>query len=222
MKANLTDVTVVLDRSGSMVTIQDDTIGGYNSFIETLKREPGQCVVSLYQFDNDLQADYIARRVNRVPPLNHSTFMPRASTALLRSVCEVIDATGARLRAVPEGERPTNVIFAIVTDGMENASGPLYSYKLMADKIEHQRTHYAWRFMFLGANQDAIATAARMGIDRGSALTYAANSAGTASAFYSAGKYASNVARGMSAVSFDAEDLELQAKAGAQSPSTGA
>lgn len=212
MMNNLTDVTILLDRSGSMVTIADDTIGGYNSFMESLRNK--HCNVSLYQFDNEIECLYVARRALLVPPLTHATFCPRASTALLQAVCEVVDMTGARLRALPEYERPAHVLFAIITDGMENASPHRYTYESMSAKIEHQRNKYNWNVLYLGANQDAIKVAARMGIERGSSLTYAANGIGTRSAFYSAGKYATNVASGMSGVSFDAEDLELQAKAG--------
>lgn len=216
MQADLTDITVLLDRSGSMITIQDDTIGGYNAFIDGQKRGPGRRSISLFQFDNELDAVYVGRDASDVPPLTKETFQPRASTALLQAVCEVIDATGARLHAMPESERPAHVIFAIVTDGYENASPRHYTNQLMSYKIAHQRSRYGWEFVYIGANQDAIAVAARMGIDRGKALSYAANSIGTRSAFHSAGKFAAKVSAGVSDVAFDAEDVDLQAKAGVQ------
>lgn len=213
MREDFTDISIVLDRSGSMVSVWDDTIGGFNSFIEKQRALPGKCDITLCQFDNEYETVYTARQVCEAPLLTRQTYEPRGSTALLQAMWMTIDATGRRLAAMPEAERPGRVLFVTITDGEENASPPEYTYARLYDMIRHQRDIYKWDFIYLGANQDAIKVAARMGMERTSALRYASNTKGSRAAFYSAGKYAANVRAGASAA-FDDEDQKLQQDAG--------
>lgn len=174
---NKTLIVMVLDRSGSMSTIRGATIEGVNTFLEEQKKLPGDCLFSLIQFDDRYEIVWKNMPISRVPSLNENTFVPRGSTALLDAIGKTIDDTGAELAALPEEQRPGKIFFVIQTDGLENASDR-YSPKQINEMIGHQRDVYKWEFIFMGANQDAISTAAQMGIGGASSLTYAASSSG--------------------------------------------
>lgn len=178
-RPDLTDITVVLDRSGSMDSIKDDTIEAFNGFLTSQRQGTGTARISLVQFDDRYDVVYEAVTVDRAPALNEKTFQPRGSTALLDAMGRAIDVTGWRLQQMAEAERPGTVLFVTLTDGLENSSREFTMDRLNA-MISHQRDKYAWEFVFLAANQDAIATAAQLGINRGHALTFAASPEGVA------------------------------------------
>ena len=217
MKTGSTDITIVLDRSSSMVAVQTDTIGGFNSFIEKQRKLPGECVVSLVQFDDLYEPIYTARPITVAPLLTTDTYVPRGYTALLDAIGRTINETGKRLAAMAEDQRPEKVIFVILTDGEENASKQFPREKVF-DMIGHQRSTYLWDFVFIGANQDAIQTGAVLNIDAASTMTYAANSVGTLDAFASVSNYTANTrsvaGAAAGASSFTAEDRNAQIKAG--------
>ena len=177
-----TDITMVLDRSGSMQSIKDDTIGGFDAFISEQRRLPGRCTVSLVQFDNLYEEVYTGRDLADVPSL---TLVPRGSTAMLDAIGRAVNATGARLAAMPEDERPATVIVGIMTDGLENASRE-FTYPMVKALIEQQEQVYGWTFMYMGANQDAIEVGASLGVARDRSLTYAGPKVAAAMGAYSA------------------------------------
>ncbi|MFN9236097.1 MAG: VWA domain-containing protein, partial [Planctomyces sp.] len=119
MRADLTDVTLIVDRSGSMQSIRKDAEGGINSFVESQKAVPGELLVTLVQFDNEYEVVCQAIPVANVPQYS---LQPRGATALLDAVGRCIDETGVRLAEMPESERPGLVTNVIVTDGRENSS----------------------------------------------------------------------------------------------------
>lgn len=146
----MTTRVFLLDRSGSMETCRDDTIDGYNSFVESQKSLGGS--ISLYQFDNEFLTVYENVPVEDAVPLTRETFEPRGSTALL-------DAMGHVLKLnLP---RETTVI--ILTDGEENASVE-YTPSHVKDLVESRQTRDGWSFVYLGANQDVVLTARNLGI----------------------------------------------------------
>ena len=187
MKENFTDISIVLDRSGSMGSIKDDTIGGFNQFIEDQQKVEGKALLSLIQFDSEYSIVHSAIPIKETPKLTDKTFIPRASTALYDAIGRTILATGIRLNGIDESDRPDKVIFVIITDGYENASRE-FDGNTIKQMIEHQTKIYNWEFVYLGANQDAITVANDMGIGRGQTLSYAATSRGTKSAFASISK----------------------------------
>ena len=136
MKERLTEIISIVDRSGSMQSILDDAIGGFNTFLAAQQRQPGQAKLSLILFDNEYQVVHQAVDIQQVEPLNQDTYVPRGSTALLDAVGKTIDAVGERLAATPESERPSQVIVSILTDGYENAS-QTYSKPKVAEMIKH-------------------------------------------------------------------------------------
>lgn len=218
MKQGYTDINIVLDRSGSMSSVKRDTIGGFNQFLQEQQAVPGESTITLAQFDNIYEIIYDAAKLSEAEPLTDATFVPRGSTALLDAIGRTIYNTGERLSALPEDQRPDKVVFVILTDGEENSSRE-YSADRINEMISHQRDVYKWQFVFLGANQDAITTASKIGIHAHAALTYAANATGVAAAFGSASKrLASYRARAAEQMEFTDEDREKQSNAGAWQP----
>lgn len=186
-----TDITIILDRSGSMNSVKTDTIGGFNNFLGEQQAVKGEAVLSLVQFDDQYETVYLDKDINSADELTEATFQPRGMTALYDAVGRTINSVGQKLDNLPENERPDQVIFVILTDGFENASREFSAVKL-SEMIRHQREKYKWEFIFIGANQDAILSAREIGINADAALTYAANEKGTRAAFSSVAK---NVAR---------------------------
>lgn len=182
MDINYTDISIVLDVSGSMHKIKSDTIGGFNSFLNDQKKLKGKCTLTLAKFNHGYIMPYFGIDINKVSELTDYTFLPNGNTALYDAIGRTIESTGHRLSMMPSTERPSNVIFVILTDGEENCSVN-YSYSKIKEMIEHQQTKYSWSFVFLGANQDAIATAGGLGIKAGNALTYTHDSEGACFAF---------------------------------------
>ena len=173
MRNDLTDITVVIDRSGSMASTKSDAEGGLNTFVEEQKRQPGNGVYSLVQFDTVYEWVHRAMNLKDVPPF---TLVPRGSTALLDAVGRAVVETGERLAAMPEADRPGLVVFVIVTDGEENSSRE-YTKAAVKEMIERQRNVYKWQFTFIGANQDAFAEAGAVGIPMAAALNYSPDNA---------------------------------------------
>lgn len=216
MKENYTDINIVLDRSGSMESVKADTIGGFNSFLKDQQAVKGEATLTLVQFDTEYEFVHKGARINDVPPLNNSTFVPRGGTALLDAIGRTINETGARLGAMDESARPDKVIFVILTDGEENSSKE-FNQANINEMIQHQKETYQWEFVFLGANQDAIKAAGNIGIHPSAAMSYAANPVGTQRAL---GSLSANVASYRSGTSknagFSDSDRDQQKDAGAK------
>lgn len=179
MKNNKTDITIVLDRSGSMDVVAKDTVGGFNRFIEDQKKMPGEAVLTLVQFDTEYEFVHKGKSISEIPSLD---FHPRGATALLDAMGRAIFDTGERLKNTPEHERPGKVVFVIITDGEENSSRE-YKKAQISESIKRQTDIYKWEFVFLGANQDAIREGTSFGIGAANAMTYDHNSKGMAAAF---------------------------------------
>jgi len=160
MKADLTDITLVIDRSGSMQDIRSDAEGGVNAFIENQAKEPGEALLTLVQFDTEYEFLYKGVLISQV---SKYSLAPRGATALLDAVGRAINETGQRLSTMAEQDRPSLVIFVVMTDGRENSSQE-FSKARIKEMIQHQQETYGWHFTFLGADQDAFAEASELGI----------------------------------------------------------
>lgn len=188
MNTNLTEIVVVLDRSGSMGRIRDGVISGYKSFIRGQQECEGEAVVTMVQFSDAPQVIYKNLPLDKAVTFGLGPYVTRGRTAMLDALIQTIDAVGQRLSDTPEAERPGKVIFVVMTDGDENASrvftGP-GGYQICRDRIKHQTDVYGWDFLYLGANQDAVLTAEGLGFNPGSAQTYTYNGLGAESALQS-------------------------------------
>ena len=182
MKEGLTEIISIVDRSGSMQSILDDAIGGFNTFLAAQQRQPGEAKLSLILFDHEYQVVHQAVDIQQVEPLNQDTYVPRGSTALLDAVGKTINAVGERLAATAESERPSQVIVSILTDGYENAS-QTYSKPKVTEMIKHQTEKYSWAFEFQAANMDAFAAAKELSIAPDRVVQFEATSEGVREAF---------------------------------------
>lgn len=176
MKKGLVEIVLVLDRSGSMANTKTDAEGGLREFIGKQRLLPGDARLTFYRFDNEIEKVFEDKALNAVE-LAELKLEPRGSTALLDAMNRAIDEVGVRLEKHAEDARPEQVYFVTITDGYENASGT--PSKTVFDKVTTQRDKFGWQFIFIGANQDAIASAAKLGIDAGSTLQYSASRVGT-------------------------------------------
>jgi hypothetical protein len=218
---NSTDITVILDRSGSMSTIAHDMEGGFDSYIEAQRKQnTDEVTVSLFQFDTDYQPVYQGVPLANVPKLS---LVPRGGTALYDAIGRTIVATGERFSNLPEHERPSKVIMLIITDGGENSSKEYLDPNRLKEMIKHQTDVYNWTFVFLGANQDAMFTAQTLGINVANSLTFAANTKGTTAVFDKLSAKTSmyrsfsgeEKGRGAMCMSYGDEDRQEQVDAGA-------
>jgi len=185
MNKNYTEIAFVLDRSGSMASCKDAAIDGFNHFLKEQQAVEGLAKLTLALFDDEYLVPVQSTPVSDVVPLNSRTYSPRNTTALLDAIGRTIDELGGRLSKMPEEERPGQVIVTILTDGLENASKQ-FTWEDIAKKIKHQTDVYSWTFLFLGANQDAIATAATMNISSHNSATFQADHAGSKASMSSA------------------------------------
>jgi uncharacterized protein YegL len=160
MRSDLTDITLVVDRSGSMAACQAEAEGGINAFIAEQQKQPGEALFTLVQFDTSYE---FLHRGTPISNVTHYTLEPRGMTALLDAVGRAVNETGQRLDKTPEADRPGCVVFVIVTDGHENSSHE-FSCTKVREMIEHQRQRYNWKFTFLGADASAFDDAAQIGI----------------------------------------------------------
>jgi uncharacterized protein YegL len=167
-----THIAILLDRSGSMDSIKEETISGFNFFLNEQKESGANASLTLVQFDT--QATEVVHEnapIQSVPPLNAQTYQPRGGTPLLDALGETIISTGRTLSVIPEANRPDKVVFVIITDGQENSSHK-YNKAQVKEMLEHQTNVYKWQFIYLGANQDAFAEAGNMGIGMAQAANF--------------------------------------------------
>jgi len=162
MNKDLTEIVLVVDRSGSMQSCRDEAQGGINAFIEDQKKIKGKANFTLVQFDT--QYDFIHEGVDmqEVPEFE---LHPRGGTALLDAVGRAISETGERLSKMDEEDRPGLVVFVITTDGEENSSRE-YNAKQIKEMVTEQQNKYNWQFTFLGAGIDAFDVGGGMGFSK--------------------------------------------------------
>lgn len=184
MKKNRTDLIILVDRSGSMINIASDMIGGYNTFIKKQKELPNECVVSFYQFDDVYETVFERVKLQDVPELTDKTYIPRNSTALNDALGRTIDEYGMYLASLPEDERPERVMVITITDGYENASS-IFKLDQIREKIKTQTEVYKWDFVFMGSNIDAWDAGNSLGISAKATLQFASSPGAVKASFAS-------------------------------------
>ena len=177
-KNNVTELVFILDRSGSMSGLEEDTIGGFNAMLQKQKKENGEAYVSTIFFDNVSEVLHDRIKLKDVPKMTDEEYTVRGCTALMDVIGGAIRHIGNIHKYARPEDVPAHTMFIITTDGMENASVH-YSSDEVKNMIERQKEKYGWEFLFIGANIDAVETAARFGIERNRAVNYRADSQGT-------------------------------------------
>ena len=175
---NITELVFILDRSGSMSGLEDDTIGGFNSMIEKQKKQDGDCYVSTVLFDDESEVLHDRVKLADISKMTDNDYTVRGCTALIDAIGGAIHHIGNIHKYARPEDVPEHTMFIITTDGQENASHR-YTSEQVKKMIEHRREKYGWEFLFIGANIDAVETAARYGIDKERAVNYNADSEGT-------------------------------------------
>lgn len=183
-----TEAICILDRSGSMAGTEADSIGGYNTFLKKQREDEDETRVTLVLFDHEYKVLYENVDINSVEDLNNETYIPRGSTALNDSIGRTLVTARERHLNMPENERPTNVVVAILTDGHENCSRE-YTTDKIKTLVKKYEKEYDWKFIYLAANQDAFAVGQNYGFDRGNTLNFADSGSGRRMAFANVSNY---------------------------------
>lgn len=205
-------VTFVLDSSGSMRKIEEDTIGGFNTFLSDQQDEEGTASVSLYDFNTNVDTVYEGNPIEEAPQLTDTNYRPGGRTALYDAIATAIKGTDTYLASLDAEDRPENVIVVILTDGKENASET--GQQQIREQVEYRREEFEWEFLFIGANQDAALTAENVGIDRDKSLDMDHSGEGTQAAYESVSSNISQARQEGSAGEFDEADRQRQRDAG--------
>lgn len=184
---NITELVFILDRSGSMSGLEADTIGGFNVMLEKHRKEDGECYVSTVLFDNVSEVLHDRVKLSEIKPMTDNDYTVRGCTALVDALGGAIHHIGNIHKYARPEDVPAHTMFVITTDGMENVSRK-YTSDQVKSMIERQKERYGWEFLFIGANIDAVETAARYGIDRYRAVNYNADKEGTRVVFESVAK----------------------------------
>lgn len=186
MRQDLTEILVILDRSGSMSGVKSTTVESLNKFIMEQRAFPGEANISIYQFDT--MFDYIrnSENIKTTKLLDNDEYQPRGGTALYDAMCYGIDEMGKKLASTSENNRASKVMCVVLTDGEENASKAFNKFQVQ-ERVDRQSKSYNWQFIYLGANQDAIMSAQSLGIAAGNAANYMSTDIGTQVAFAAAG-----------------------------------
>jgi len=179
MNNKLTEIVFILDRSGSMAGLEDDTIGGFNAFVEKQKKEEGEALLSAVLFSDGSEVIYDRVDIQKVEPMTERQYRVGGCTALLDAIGGAVHHIKNVHKYAREEDRPGRTVFVITTDGMENASRE-YSYAEVQRLVKHEQEKHGWEFLFLGANMDAIAAARSFGIREDRAVRYKPDAAGTA------------------------------------------
>lgn len=175
---NKTHLSILLDRSGSMQSCWNDTIGNIDSFLESQRKEPGEMQVTLATFNTVYEVPFKNVNLQDVKSFT-SVGRPQGGTALYDSFCRLVDDTGAYLASLPEAERPGKIIVVVLTDGEENSSKE-FNIDLVKAKLKEQTEKYSWNFVFLGANFDANNLGSSVGLRRDASANYVKGEEGMA------------------------------------------
>jgi uncharacterized protein YegL len=176
-KNNTTELVFILDRSGSMGGLEQDTIGGFNSLIEKQKQQEGACFVSTILFDHEVSTLHDRVPLAQIHPMTNEDYYVRGCTALIDAIGMTVNHIAEVHRYIRKEDVPAHTMFVITTDGLENASKE-YSADGVRKMIE-QKKELGWEFLFIGANIDAVGTAESFGISADRAVNYHADSQGT-------------------------------------------
>lgn len=195
MKKNVTELVFILDKSGSMAGLEADTIGGYNAMLAKQQKAEGEAIVTTVLFDHDYELLHDRINVKGISPITEKDYEVGGTTALLDAIGFTIQKIVNVQKRTCEEERAEKVLFVITTDGMENASREFTADKIKK-MVQMQKEKYGWEFLFLGANIDAVSTAARFGIEEDFAVDYHADEVGTQVNYEAVSEAVSNLRSG--------------------------
>jgi uncharacterized protein YegL len=170
-----TQIICILDRSGSMSSIMDDSIGGFNTFIKQQKELPDEATLTVVLFDDKYELLYDDVDIKKVKEITEKEWYPRGSTSLYDAIGKTINEVKANHRKLGV-EASAKVLVCIITDGLNNTSKEydLDDVKKLIKDCENDD----WNFIYLAANQDAFSVGSSFGVSIGNTYTYTASSDG--------------------------------------------
>ena len=195
MKNNLTELVFILDKSGSMAGLEADTIGGFNAMLKKQQKADGDAYVTTALFNHDYELLHDRIHVKGISAMTDEDYEVGGTTALLDAIGFTIQKIKNVQKRTSESQRAEKVLFVITTDGMENASCE-YTVENIKKMIRVQKEKYDWQFIFLGANIDAVTTAAQFGIEEDFAVDYHADDIGTQLNYEAVSEAVSNLRNG--------------------------
>jgi uncharacterized protein YegL len=169
MKEGLTEIIAILDNSGSMANLTNDTIGGYNTFINDQKNIPGEAILTTVLFNTKYILLHDRINIKKTKPITEKEYRAGGGTALLDAMGKTINDVGLKLHNTDEDERPSKVIVFIITDGEENSSKE-FTHEKIKEMVTLQKNIYSWEFLFMGANIDSFSVAETIGINHNRAF----------------------------------------------------
>ncbi|MGB4590402.1 MAG: vWA domain-containing protein [Clostridiaceae bacterium] len=178
MKTNITELVFILDKSGSMSGLENDTIGGYNAMLRKQQEESGKARITTVLFSDEMKILHDQTDIMQIKPMTSRQYLVGGSTALLDTIGSTIHKIGNSQKYATEEFRADKVMVVITTDGMENSSRE-YTYEKIKHMIERQKSRFGWEFIFLGADIEAVAAAAKLGIEHDRAVNFNSDSEGT-------------------------------------------
>lgn len=179
MDKNLTDIVLLVDRTGSMGvpdSKRSEAEKAVNQFIEEQKQQEGKCNLTLVEFNTETVFIHNREDIQKV---GEYKLIPGGMTALVDAVGKTIDETGDRLRETSEDQRPGVVVFVVMTDGEENSSRE-YSKHQIKEMKQKQEEDYNWKFVFLGSDIDAFNEGGSLGMSGAGTLGFRAQQVGAA------------------------------------------
>jgi hypothetical protein len=212
MENTYTHISIILDRSGSMASIRDDTIGGFNAFLDEQERVSGSATLTLVQFDTQDPYEVIHQfePISEVEHLTHHTYVPRAATPLYDAIGKGIVDLDTQFTNLKDSQKPSQIVFVIITDGYENSSRE-FNKKQILDMIKKKQDKEDWQFVFLGAEIDPAEEAYDLGIMPQKSIAFDKTKIGTTHVWHSMSKHVSDYRQAISKeIEFNENDRNEQ------------
>ncbi len=180
MKQLTTIINFVLDNTGSMQSIKESTISGFNEYVQSLQKKKGKFLFTLTKFNSyRIERPYVLTDIKQVKRLNSETYQPDGNTPLYDACVDTIEEVAKEVEGM---ESQPAVLVVIMTDGEENSS-KRHTEQCLKDLIHKMQHKGNWTFIFLGANQDAWLKAQQLGISAANALKWEATDRGSRDMF---------------------------------------
>lgn len=170
MANKVTELVFIMDKSGSMSGKEKDTIGGFNSMIETQRKAEGKAFVTTILFSHDEKTLHDRLPLEEISPMTEVDYRVGGNTALFDAVGHAINHIFDIHKYARKEDVPSKTIFVIITDGMENASREFNGERVK--NMLKEKEEQGWQFVFLAENLDAATSARSMGISEERLINY--------------------------------------------------